>query len=225
MRRPAETTILAAPLPAVMAAGASPAALSPEERQRLHDFLRPADRQRSLAAHWLKRQALARMTKEAPTALRFRTDDRGKPHLCAEPGGLGIGFNISHAGDWVALAVSRGGAVGVDVEQSRPEALWNEVLPAISAPGDEALAGLWLWTAKEAVLKQRGSGFLGDPQGVGIRARHAAGFVADLPEGRLRGAWRAADAGHLLAVASELPCRWRICRDGAMLRQALAALV
>lgn len=224
MSRPVPVTVLAAPLAAILAAGADASGLSQAERQRLHGFRQLADRKRSLCAHWLKRQALARLTGVAPNALQFYDDAQGKPHL-RMPGAPG--FNLSHAGDWVALALGPG-PVGVDVEQTRPESVWAEVLPVIGAPDDAALPGLWLWTAKEATLKCQGFGFLGDPTRIDIRTRHPAGvlagFLARTPQGRLRGTWRAADAHHLLALACDSPSRWRVCRDAGALARALASL-
>lgn len=220
--RPAATTVLAAPLPVLFAAGADLALLSTEEQARAASFRQLADQRRSIAAHWLKRQALARLTGQAPDTLRFSGDAQGKPHLAAP---FAPAFNISHAGDWVALALGRQAALGVDVEEARSDALWAEVLPAIRAPEDAAVTSLHLWTAKEAVLKQLGSGFLGDPQEITIRMRHAGGFVAHTPLGARRGAWRAADGRHLLAVASPAPIWWRICPEAKQLHRALAALI
>lgn len=219
--RPAATTVLAAPLPVLFACGADLALLSAEEQARIAGLRQPADRQRSIAAHWLKRQALARMTGEAAAALSFASDAQGKPHLHAP---RAPAFNISHAGDWVALALGWQPALGVDVEAARSDAVWADVLPAIRAPEDAAVSGLHLWTAKEAVLKQQGSGFLGDPQQIVIAARHARGFVARTPLGSVRGAWRVADASHLLAAAGPAPILWRLCTEVGQLRRALAAL-
>lgn len=219
--RPAATTVLAAPLPVLFAAGADMALLSREEQAKAASFRQFADQRRSIAAHWLKRQALARMTGQPAASLRFSSDAQGKPHLAAP---LAPAFNISHAGDWVALALGRQAALGMDVEEARSDTIWAEVMPAIRAPEDAPVTSLQLWTAKEAVLKQLGWGFLADPHEITIAMRHAGGFIAQTSLGARRGAWRAADTRHLLAVVSPAPVLWRIFTAAPDLQRALAAL-
>jgi 4'-phosphopantetheinyl transferase len=101
-----------------------------------------------------------------------------------------VDISLSHGGGWIAVAASRAGRVGVDVEAVR------DVSPALarrclspaevgwmeSAPGarDRQERFLRLWTAKEAYLKAIGTGLGVDPRS----------FTLDCssPAPRLRGA-------------------------------------
>lgn len=93
-------------------------------------------------------------------------DDRGRPRLS----GLGRGAHISlsHGRGFAAVAMTRAGPVGVDVEAVRPlpalrlarrwftseEAAWLHALPECRRPA----AYFWLWTHKEAMGKALGTG-------------------------------------------------------------------
>ena len=103
-----------------------------------------------------------------PRRIRFGYGDRGKPtlsHCASAPF-----FNLSHSGDFAALAVARCGDVGIDVEQIRP--VGSEIAQRFFTDGEKAiLARLsgseWrqafyrCWTRKEAVLKANGKGLSG----------------------------------------------------------------
>lgn len=138
----------------------SPAMLSDEERERLRRFRCGSSRERFLAAHGLKRLALARLLRRPPERLRFDSAAMGKPFLH----GADLHFSLSHSGDWVALAVSLDAPVGVDVEQPRlpaeelpvdmvfhPE---DRIVPARSEEERFYIA----WTLKEAAAKCAGHG-------------------------------------------------------------------
>ena len=92
---------------------------------------------------------------------RWLTATGGKPFIEGCP----VHFSISHASTLVAAAVSESSPVGVDVEPIRTmregfaARYFNEAeqhLIRTAKNPDEAL--LRLWTAKEAVGKQRGTG-------------------------------------------------------------------
>jgi 4'-phosphopantetheinyl transferase len=98
-------------------------------------------------------------------SLVFSHDGEGKPRL---QGLTGWDFNISHAGNHVAVVVGRG-SVGVDIEQYRevremksivaryfhPEeqAAWHDLPPA-----RQPAAFFLLWSAREAAMKCAGLG-------------------------------------------------------------------
>ena len=171
-----DVIVMAAPVACVWACAESAAA--PEaifdagERDRAAAFVTGADRRRFVAAHWLKRRVLGHVTGRDPAGLAFGRGANGKPVLPDGPA-----FNISHGGDWVAVAIGLTGPVGVDVEIGRDEGFWQDVRPVVTGPGDGAFDPLRLWTAKEAALKCRGTGFLMDPRGMAI-VPDGAGFVA-----------------------------------------------
>ncbi len=119
-------------------------------------------------------------------------------------------ISFSHAGDMGVCLVGRPertGRVGVDVEQ-RQDIVLDDVAAAFT-PGERAYIervggdALWrLWTAKEAVLKLLGTGFLADPQGLEILPPWR---VASLPGLSLRHVELPGDSKYVLAVAAEYP--------------------
>jgi 4'-phosphopantetheinyl transferase len=106
-------------------------------------------------------------------------------HLCPNCGATDHGrplvegafVSLSRAGGLVALAVSLDGAVGIDIETVAGVAASGFDDVAFSAPerdeiaraGDPDLHRARLWTAKEAVLKARGTGLRTDPRLVDVR--------------------------------------------------------
>jgi 4'-phosphopantetheinyl transferase len=140
--------------------------LSAVERARAAAFHFAADRRRYVAAHAALRRLLAGYLGTAPSTLAFAAGPSGKPALAGEPE---LHFNLSHSGPLALVAVARGLAVGVDVEQrwELPElAVLEERMftPAARrrqqrlAP-EARLRGFYRrWTQLEAVGKCRGTG-------------------------------------------------------------------
>lgn len=87
--------------------------LSLEESERANRFLQLDDRFRSSVAHGLKRLLLTRLLDISPADLQFGAIAKGKP-VCLNNNAPA--FNLSHAQDWVALALADGCQLGVDIE-------------------------------------------------------------------------------------------------------------
>ena len=71
-------------------------------------------------------------------------------------------FNISHSQDWVAVAISLDGRVGLDIEVARPRKNYLDVAKSFFADAEyqwmmeqaDTLKAFWqLWTLKESALK------------------------------------------------------------------------
>jgi phosphopantetheinyl transferase len=140
--------------------------LSPEERQRAGRLVNETMRTRFVVSRGLRRAVLAECTGCPAADFLFREDEGEKPRLEAE---AGWDFNLSHAGDYVAVAVARG-PVGIDLEQMR-EVREMASLVRRCFPRDEA--AVWerlpdgdgrreaffvLWSAREAAMKCCGLG-------------------------------------------------------------------
>ncbi len=148
------------------------ASLAPAERDRAARFRSPDDRRRSAVARGWLRHILAEALGVAPAGVVF-AGEPGKPQLAGRDGPC---FNVSHAGELVAVAVADG-AVGVDIEPvpGPPGTLdaaraactpaEAEVLARLPA-GDRPAAFLRMWTAKEAYLKATGQGLTTAPDHV-----------------------------------------------------------
>jgi 4'-phosphopantetheinyl transferase len=151
-------------------------ALSDTERQRADRYRREDDQLRSLSGAWLLRSALAAHLGASPDGVKLdRTcDECGEPH--GRPrlvGDAGIELSVSHSGDRVAVAISRAGPVGVDVERidMKPQAadladpVSADVLSGAERVGLESIprggrhvAFIRIWVRKEALLKATGHG-------------------------------------------------------------------
>jgi 4'-phosphopantetheinyl transferase len=144
----------------------APHALDDDEQARASRFLCPRAAATYRAAHTLARRVLSHYRPEvAPAAWRFGANTWGKPVVV--PPLSAPGFNLSHSGDLLAIAVA-GAEVGVDVERLRPMAHLDEVARHVFHPRElrwlarqpQALPAFFrLWTLKEALLKAAGTGF------------------------------------------------------------------
>ena len=85
-------------------------------------------------------------------------DDMGKPYLEGSP----VCFNVSHSGDYLALAVSEK-PIGVDIQEERN--IKGGMYQKVVQPQEAGLIGedrqndfLRLWTLKESFVKAEGKG-------------------------------------------------------------------
>jgi 4'-phosphopantetheinyl transferase len=143
------------------------ASLSAAERQRLQAYRLADDRDRFLLGRGGLRQLLGRWLDLAPEAVPLESGAHGKPHC---PGGPG--FNISHSGALILLALHPCRPVGVDVEWLRPDLNWQAIARRmLTAAERQALEDLpegarpegflAAWCRLEARLKARGDGLAG----------------------------------------------------------------
>lgn len=139
--------------------------LTATEREQAAAVAKPLQRSRFVVSRGLRRVMLSACTGVSADSLVFSHDGEGKPRL---QGLTGWDFNLSHAGDHVAVVVGRG-SVGVDIEQYRevremesimaryfhPEeqAAWHDLPPA-----RQPAAFFLLWSAREAAMKCAGLG-------------------------------------------------------------------
>jgi 4'-phosphopantetheinyl transferase len=133
-------------------------------RTAIQRYRRWEDRQATLFGKLLLQHVLRCQTVDQGSLCleRLEQTDKGKPFIRGGPG-----FNISHSGGLVALALVDAGTVGIDVEKIRPIQIeeFSRYLPEISECGacdtSEGLNRFYAcWTQKEAVLKAEGSGLL-----------------------------------------------------------------
>lgn len=137
--------------------------LSADEIERADRFKFDRHRVDFVAGRAAMRLLLGAYFDATPATLHFSYGERGKPSLPA------LDFNLSHSGGLALLAVARSRAVGVDVEQVRPEVDTEGIARRFfSAVEVEALLGLpepervdaffRCWTRKEAYIKACGEG-------------------------------------------------------------------
>jgi len=144
--------------------------LSVEEREQELRFRFIRDQQRYLVTRVLVRTVLSRYIRIAPHDWIFSTNAFGRPTIVnAEAADEGLLFNISHTRSLIVLGVSKGRAIGVDVENFNVRKVSIDLANRFFAP-DEARALVALsanrqqyrffeyWTFKESYIKARGMG-------------------------------------------------------------------
>lgn len=145
------------------------AMLDATEQQRAKRFIYDKDRQLFVTAHVFLRETLSHYAPIEPADWTFQTNDYGKPAI-SNPGYENLQFNLSHTQGLVAVAVTQGKAVGVDVEQSTRNVDLQSLSRHVFAPSevDDVLSVdesaiqrkkfFTYWTLKEAYIKARGRG-------------------------------------------------------------------
>lgn len=145
--------------------------LSREEDAKARRFHFQKHREQYVLAHAALRQILAAYAEVLPQHLQFVAGAAGKPAIAVGQNGRNIEFNLSHSGDYAIVAVTRGRAVGVDIEQwnDRVEFLdlathyfspqeYTALLKLRDAPADLMQGFFQAWSRKEAYLKATGAG-------------------------------------------------------------------
>ena len=138
--------------------------LSDEEQARGRQFHRQELREQHVVAHALKRLCIAkRLGGLDPRELHFATQASGKPILLDAL----IDFNLSHSRGVCAVALSRLGPCGVDIEVRGAGRYLSPALlktmtvkeqERILAAGDPYAAFVECWVVKEAYAKLTGLG-------------------------------------------------------------------
>jgi 4'-phosphopantetheinyl transferase len=144
--------------------------LDAEERKQERRFYFARDRRRYLVTRALVRTVLSRYLSIAPEAWVFAPNPYGRPEIVNGPArDAGLSFNLSHTHSLIVLGVTRGRALGVDVEnvQAREAPLEitshyfapQEVAVLTAAPRHEQQHRFFeYWTFKESYIKARGMG-------------------------------------------------------------------
>src|SRR5256885_7262057 len=149
--------------------------LSSNELARV-ERLRTPEQSRLAARFVCVRKILGNIVDVEPQSLVFHDSLNGKPRLVSPIGknGKDLNFNISHSENILALVVSFGCDVGIDIEVVKPDidffsvAKMNfdqqsfQLLCAVSPP-QVANSFYRLWTRKETLTKMYGTGITAEP--------------------------------------------------------------
>ena len=140
-------------------------ACCPDRRAQAARLKLPEDQARCLAAGWL-------LSRIAPG--KEYKDALGRPGLADQPGQH---ISLTHSGDWVGCA-AHDQAVGIDVErvEAADEGMARTFMSGPELARYSRLAEperteffFRIWTAKEAWLKAKGTGFSGRPESTTVR--------------------------------------------------------
>lgn len=123
--------------------------LPSKDRLRIYQYKNIDDQQRCLLGIELINSVVNKYVTLGKNFTISR-NDMGRPYLLSEIGWDGD-FNLSHSGDWVVLALSNKGKVGVDVEEIKniDLSLFSDLFTGCSTLQQFYEA----WTRREAVLK------------------------------------------------------------------------
>ena len=140
--------------------------LSPQELARLNRITHAASRERFLVGRSFIRFVLSHYLKIPPGSIRIDTSANGKPSQNHDDQ---LFFNLSHTGNQFALAISKLGIVGIDIEQHKPRMHLFPIAQSILTDSDKKWFNpltqaeqtkifYQLWSLKEAILKAEGVG-------------------------------------------------------------------
>jgi len=139
------------------------AVLQVDELRRAQRYHRAEDYYRFLLGRAALRLVMGAYVGLPPASLHFEPGVNKKPLLREAPV---LHYNVSHAGDWVLLAVA-GAEVGIDVERFDPLFAFQDLLDHSFSPAEKTFierspvphqAFYQLWTRKEAFVKATGRG-------------------------------------------------------------------
>jgi 4'-phosphopantetheinyl transferase len=155
-----------------------PAVLTVEEQARAARFRFEADRRHWSNSRCALRAILSKYIGAPPEDIRFTFGPHGKPAT------EGIEFNLSHARNWAAIAVSYTIPVGIDIESIRDNVEIDKLLLRI---GETQTHGtkehlFHIWTRREARTKALGSPLMEIPPAnvVATDIVAPAGFAASV---------------------------------------------
>ncbi len=149
--------------------GPALAFLAPDERERMNCFAHPRDRHLFAWSRSVMRSVLASYLGCQCGELCFTVNAYGKPVLQTNGANVPLHFNLSHSRGAIALAVSGGRLVGVDVEERERKVDFLGLaqryftaeearhLKMLNEP-ERADAFFAIWTLKEAYVKGIGRG-------------------------------------------------------------------
>lgn len=173
--------------------------LDAREQARAARFRFERDRSRYVLAHALWRVTLSACLDCPVGEVPLGRLPSGQPQLA----GTGLSTSLSHSGDWVAVAVARAVAVGVDIECLPPRMSLLDMVDAICTADEAEEIGrlprsargqalLELWVRKEALVKAFGTGLrlaptdlhaknpVHPPPALGLPSFEVRGLAADV---------------------------------------------
>lgn len=144
--------------------------LNDAEKEQEQRFYFERDRRRYLITRALVRTVLSRYVPVHPRDWVFSKNDYGRPEIVNEQGRAArLSFNISHTHSLIVLGVTKGRALGVDVENCISREACIDIADRFFAPQEVVALNATpehqqqyrfyeYWTFKESYIKARGMG-------------------------------------------------------------------
>ena len=141
--------------------------LNENERTKAMRFTQECEHRRYVASHAKLRKILANYLQLPPEQIVFATQSHGKPFVVSNAE-HSVKFNLSHSGDYLAIAISRDCDIGVDIEEWSENMAYESILERCFADCERRF---WSslsqeekkeffykqWTRKESFVKAVGS--------------------------------------------------------------------
>ena len=143
-----------------------------DEPARAARLLHPQRRAAFIRGRQLVRFAVAPVLGVTPTAVPIAVLPSGKSVIRETPDRPAVHISLAHTDDWVVVAVSRAGEVGVDIESTERRVDHEAIIRRYFAaeeqagiagvmPPDRVAAFIRVWARKEAIAKGTGDGLAG----------------------------------------------------------------
>lgn len=140
-----------------------------KEHKDLSNSAIEAKRQARVIARCLTRNLIGHILQTEPKAVRFTSNNDGKPRIDPSWTCAPVQFNVSHCDEGVAVALTRHRPVGIDIEPAdrtnNHEALAKRYFPDADLrvyhefpPSERQRLFLKTWTQLEATVKAHGEG-------------------------------------------------------------------
>ena len=145
--------------------------LSEQERHRAKQFRFGGKRYQFVTTRARLRPSLSRATGSLASEIEIEVSASGKPFLAGKAHSSDVQFNVSHTDGLALIAITRGQAIGIDVESLEQSVQHTRLAEnyfsakeknTIAAlPSEQVPASFFAcWTRKEAVLKAIGTGIV-----------------------------------------------------------------
>lgn len=159
--------------------------LALEEVRQLERYRSNNERERRIVAWALARRIIGSRLDMEPSSLHIRrwcqicrSDDHGKPRKVGD-----LHYSLSHSANRVAVAVTDGGQVGVDIERvSEVSGIERYVLHPDEVLPEHSSDLLRYWVRKEAVLKATGVGLSVSMSSLRVSAPTEVPAVLEYPD-------------------------------------------
>ena len=160
--------------------------LDPTEATRVNRVANAEDRTRQIAGAALLRLAAGNLADIDPAMICVdRTCDTcGQPHGRPRLIGTDLHASISHSGDRIAVALTRAGHVGIDVERISPidlAELASGVL-GLEEHANSTTDFFIYWVRKESVVKATGDGVVAALERVRVSRPSEPAMLLDYPD-------------------------------------------
>ena len=131
-----------------------------EQQAKILNFYNIIDQRRALLGRLLISYGLRYYEYPPETLAKLKISNFGRPSIDAP-----IDFNLSHSGEWVILAITNLGRVGVDIEKIRDVnlSMYGQVMTSpewamIFRSQNQKKEFFRLWVKKESLIKANGKG-------------------------------------------------------------------